>query len=72
METGTILWIAAALLLITGFAGIVLPALPGVLLVFAGLVFAAWAEGFAYVGWGTISILALLTVASYLIDALAG
>jgi len=72
METSTILWIAAALLLIAGFAGIVLPALPGVLLVFAGLVFAAWAEGFAYVGWGTISILAALTIASYLIDALAG
>jgi hypothetical protein len=72
METSTILWIAAALLLIAGFAGIVLPALPGVLLVFAGLVFAAWAEGFAYVGWGTISILAALTIASYVIDALAG
>jgi len=72
METSTILWIAASLLLIAGFAGIVLPALPGVLLVFAGLVFAAWAEGFAYVGWGTISILAALTIASYVIDALAG
>ena len=72
METSTILWIAASLLLIAGFAGIVLPALPGVLLVFAGLVFAAWAEGFAYVGWGTISILAALTVAAYVIDALAG
>jgi uncharacterized protein len=72
METSTILWIAASLLLIAGFAGIVLPALPGLLLVFAGLVFAAWAEGFAYVGWGTISILAALTIASYVIDALAG
>jgi uncharacterized protein len=72
METNTILWIAASLLLIAGFAGIVLPALPGVLLVFTGLVFAAWAEGFAYVGWGTISILAALTIASYVIDALAG
>ena len=72
METSTILWIAASLLLIAGFAGIVMPALPGVLLVFAGLVFAAWAEGFAYVGWGTISILAALTIASYVIDALAG
>jgi hypothetical protein len=72
METSTILWIAAALLLIAGFAGIVLPALPGVLLVFAGLVFAAWAERFAYVGWGTISILAALTISAYVIDALAG
>lgn len=72
METTTILWLVAALLLIAGFAGLVLPALPGVLLIFAGLVFAAWAEGFAYVGWGTISILAVLTVAAYVIDFLAG
>ena len=72
METATILWLIAALLLIAGFAGLVLPALPGVLLIFAGLVFAAWAEGFAYVGWGTISILAALTVAAYVIDFLAG
>jgi uncharacterized protein YqgC (DUF456 family) len=59
-------------MLITGFAGLLLPALPGVLLIFAGLVFAAWAEGFAYVGWGTISILAALTAAAYIIDFLAG
>jgi hypothetical protein len=72
METTTILWLASALMLIAGFAGLVLPALPGVLLIFAGLVFAAWAEGFAYVGWGTISILAALTVAAYIIDFLAG
>ena len=72
MDTNTILWIASALMLITGFAGLVLPALPGVLLIFAGLVFAAWAENFAYVGWGTIAILGALTAAAYLIDFLAG
>jgi len=72
METSTILWLAAALLLIAGFAGLLLPALPGVLLIFAGLVLAAWAEGFAYVGWGTLTILGVLTAAAYLIDFLAG
>jgi uncharacterized protein YqgC (DUF456 family) len=72
METTTILWILSTLLLITGFAGLVLPALPGMLLIFAGLVFAAWAEGFTYVGWGTLIILAVLTASAYLIDFLAG
>ncbi|MGC8773779.1 MAG: DUF456 domain-containing protein [Chlorobaculum sp.] len=72
METSTILWLASALLLIAGFAGLLLPALPGVLLIFAGLVFAAWAEGFVYVGWGTLTILGVLTAAAYLIDFLAG
>ncbi|WP_041463998.1 DUF456 domain-containing protein [Pelodictyon luteolum] len=72
METTDILWIISALLLISGFAGLLVPALPGVLLVFAGLVLAAWAEGFAVVGWGTLSILAALTLAAYLFDMLAG
>lgn len=72
METSTILWVISAIMLITGFAGLLLPALPGVLLIFAGLVFAAWAEGFAYVGWGTIATLGVLTAAAYLIDFLAG
>ena len=72
MEPPSIFWIISAIMLITGFAGLLLPALPGVLLIFAGLVFAAWAEGFAYVGWGTISILAALTAAAYIIDFLAG
>ncbi len=72
METTTILWIASALLLIAGFAGLLLPALPGILLIFAGLVFAAWAEHFAYIGWGTLTVLGVLTAAAYLIDFLAG
>lgn len=71
MGTTTLLWIASAIMLITGFAGLLLPALPGILLIFTGLVFAAWAEGFAYVGWGTLTILGVLTAAAYLIDFLA-
>jgi uncharacterized protein YqgC (DUF456 family) len=72
MDTTTILWLAAALMLVAGFAGLVLPALPGVLLIFGGLVCAAWAEGFVHVGWGTITILGLLAASSYVIDFLAG
>lgn len=72
METTDILWMISALLLLAGFAGLLVPALPGVLLVLAGLILAAWAEGFAFVGWGTLSILAALTLAAYLIDMLAG
>ncbi|NTW54910.1 MAG: DUF456 domain-containing protein [Chlorobaculum sp.] len=72
METTTILWLASALMLVAGFAGLMVPALPGVLLIFAGLVFAAWAEEFVYVGWGTITILAVLAVSAYVVDFLAG
>ena len=56
------LWIAAVLLMLVGAAGTVLPALPGVPLVFAGVLLAAWAEDFQRIGGWTIGILALLTV----------
>jgi hypothetical protein len=72
METSVLLWIAAALLIITGFAGLVVPALPGIVLIFAGFVAAAWAEGFVYVGWGALAVIALLCAAACLFDVVAG
>lgn len=66
-----VLWILAVLLVIVGMAGIVLPALPGVVLVFIGLLLAAWADGFQAIGWVTISILAGLMVLALLLDVLA-
>ena len=72
MEMSLLLWMVAALLVITGFAGLVLPALPGIVLIFCGLVVAAWAEQFTYVGWKTITFLGLLTLFAGLIDLLAG
>ncbi|MDY6954807.1 MAG: DUF456 domain-containing protein [Thermodesulfobacteriota bacterium] len=72
MDTSTLLWLPAVILILTGLVGLVFPALPGVLLLLAGLVVAAWAEDFAYVGWGTISVLALLSLFAYGVDLLAG
>ena len=72
MEMTLLLWIIAAILVIAGFAGLVLPALPGMVLIFCGLVVAAWAEHFAYVGSRTIAVLALLVFFALLIDLLAG
>ena len=69
----TILWlIAAACLVLVGLAGIVLPALPGVVLIFAGLALAAWAEGFQYVGAGTLAVLGALTLLAWSLDWIAG
>jgi len=67
-----LLRIVALLLVVAGIAGMVLPALPGILLVFAGLFIAAWADGFSYVGSGTIIVLGLLTILGYAFDFLAG
>jgi uncharacterized protein YqgC (DUF456 family) len=53
-----LLWVISAVLVIVGLAGLALPALPGAPLIFGGLLLAAWAEHFAYVGWGTLTLLA--------------
>jgi len=64
-----VLWyLLAALLVVGGLAGSVLPALPGVPLVFAGLLVAAWADDFTRVGAVTLVVLGLLTVLSFAID----
>jgi hypothetical protein len=65
------LWILAALLVLAGIAGTVLPVLPGVPLVFFGLVTAAWIDDFQRVGWEVLAFLAVVTVLSQLIDLLA-
>ena len=61
----------AVVLVIVGLVGVVMPAVPGTLLVFAGLVLAAWADGFSRVGVGTLVVIGLLGAASYGIDFVA-
>jgi hypothetical protein len=65
------MWLLAALCVVGGLAGSVLPALPGVPLVFAGLVLGAWADDFQRVGWATLVLLGLLTAGSFVIDFVA-
>lgn len=62
------IWAVAVVLVVVGLAGVVLPALPGTVLIFAGLLLAAWADDFARVGVGTIVVLGILTAASYFVD----
>lgn len=71
MDHSFILYLIAVVSILVGLAGIVLPALPGVPLVFLGLLLAAWADGFAHVGWPTLTALAVLTVFSFVVDILA-
>jgi hypothetical protein len=66
-----LLYVLAILLVLVGLAGIVLPALPGVPLVFAGLLVAAWADGFQHIGVPTLVVLGLLTVVSLSVDVWA-
>lgn len=68
MTAAVLLWILAAVLVALGIAGLLLPALPGAPLLFAGLFAAAWAEDFRYVGLGWLSILGALALVTYAID----
>ncbi|MCU0976777.1 MAG: DUF456 family protein [Steroidobacteraceae bacterium] len=66
-----ITWILAVIMVGLGIAGSVLPALPGVPLVFGGLLLAAWADDFQRVGPLPLIVLGLMVVVSFAIDFLA-
>lgn len=63
-----LLFVLAVVLVILGLVGTVLPALPGAMLIVAGLVVAAWAEGFSRVGVWTLVVIGAIGAASYLVD----
>ena len=58
----------AAILILIGLAGTLLPALPGLPLVFIGLLLAAWADHFERVGAVVLIVLGALTVISLVVD----
>jgi uncharacterized protein YqgC (DUF456 family) len=66
-----LLWVLATILVVVGLIGIVLPALPGTILIFLGLLLAAWADGFSRVGVGTLVVIGVIAAASYAVDFVA-
>lgn len=67
-----LLWLLALVLIAIGLAGAVLPALPGLPLVFGGLWLAAWIDHYARVGAWTLGVLAVLLVLGLALDFIAG
>jgi uncharacterized protein YqgC (DUF456 family) len=73
MDIGIILlWTLAGIFIVAGLAGLILPVLPGPVLLLTGFVLAAWVEDFAFVGGFTITILTVLAVLAHIIDFIAG
>lgn len=64
----TFYYLAATALVIVGLAGTVLPVIPGPMLVFAGLFLAAWADGYARVGWIGLTIIGSLAALAFVAD----
>lgn len=71
MEIQSLYYALAVVLVLVGIAGVILPALPGLPLVFAGMLLAAWAGDFHEISWITLAALGLLTVLSLAVDFFA-
>lgn len=67
----TVLWVVAVLLMVVGIAGVVLPALPGVVFVFGGILLAAWIDDFTRIGVWTVLILGVLAAIAFVVDYVA-
>ncbi|MBB1472282.1 MULTISPECIES: DUF456 domain-containing protein [unclassified Luteimonas] len=68
MDAQSLYYVLAAILVVAGIIGTIMPALPGLPLVFAGMLLAAWAGGFEQIGVATLAVLGVLTVLSIVID----
>lgn len=68
MTVDTGLYILAAILIIAGILGTILPALPGLPLMFIGMLLAAWVDDFQRIEIWVLVVLGLLTAVSFLVD----
>lgn len=68
MQTQSLYFLLAAVLVVIGLLGTVLPALPGLPLVFGGMLLAAWVDDFEKISIFTIVVLGLLTLLSVVVD----
>jgi len=71
LEIQPLYYALAVILILVGIGGVILPALPGLPLVFAGMLLAAWAGDFQQVGWLPLVVLGLLTLLSVAVDIFA-
>lgn len=67
-----LLWSVAAVLIVVGLVGTVLPAIPGSTLVFAGIALGAWIDGFARIPVWVVVVAGLLAAATWVVDLVAG
>lgn len=71
MDTQTAYYLVAGALILIGLLGTVLPILPGLPLMFAGMLLAAWTGDFQRIGGGTLTVLGVLVLLSIAVDLFA-
>jgi uncharacterized protein YqgC (DUF456 family) len=67
-----LLYVLGAAALLVGLAGVVLPAIPGAVLLAAGAVLVGWADGFTRVSGVTVAACVLLAALIWAVDLAAG
>jgi len=65
------LWTAVIALMALGLAGVILPVLPGTVLIFGAILLGAWIDDFARISGWTVAVAAVLTVISLVCDYVA-
>lgn len=65
------LWILVFVLVLLGILGLALPVLPGVPILFGGLLLAAWIDAFAKVSVNTMIVIGVIGLLAWLIDFVA-
>jgi uncharacterized protein YqgC (DUF456 family) len=63
-----LLYVLGMALLAAGVAGLVVPVLPGALLLLAGVAALAWAGDFAILGWGTLGFAGAVALVMVAVD----
>ena len=63
-------WVLAIALIVIGIVGTFLPAIPGAVAVFGGMLLAAWIDDFQRIGWVTLTLLGVLTALTFVFDIL--
>jgi hypothetical protein len=66
-----LLWLVVVALIVAGIAGTILPALPGTILVFAGILLGAWIDGFTRIPVWLLVAFGVLTALAWAVDYFA-
>lgn len=64
-------WFGAIVLIVLGFAGTIVPAIPGLPMIAAGGWLIGWADHYEKVGFWTIAVLIVLAVIGVVVDSVA-
>ncbi|GAB2501699.1 DUF456 domain-containing protein [Arenimonas alkanexedens] len=72
MDTHTAYYLVAGALILIGLLGTVLPILPGLPVMFAGMLLAAWVDDFQRIGVTPLVVLGVLVLLSIAVDLASG